>query len=295
MSESLDQDKILAAMQATTRAQVQSLTVVLETTSTQVDALAAPIPSQGCAVYLAEQQTAGQGRHGRTWASPPAANLYLSLSRRFPHPTATLSGLSLIAGITTAESLNTLPRRSGLLAQDGLALRAGSAVRTRFASAVSREPSPPITLKWPNDLLANHKKLAGILTQLRTTPDGATEAIIGIGINVHMPLEAAQQIDQPWCDLAQLGCTDLSRNTLTALLLDRLLPALEQFEREGLSPFLPRWHQLDAFAGKPVRILDGPRVHEGIALGITDSGALRVRQGEQERAFHSGEVSLRSA
>jgi BirA family biotin operon repressor/biotin-[acetyl-CoA-carboxylase] ligase len=273
VSELLDRDKILSALQDATRAQLQSLTVAVETTSTQADALAAPVPPQGCAVFLAEQQSAGQGRHGRTWTSPPAANLYLSLSRRFPHEPARLSGLSLITGIATAEALNTATCGSGF----------------------SRDSSPPITLKWPNDLLANNKKLAGILTQLRIAADGATDAIIGIGINVRMPAEAAQRIDQPWCDLSQVGCTDLSRNVLTALLLDHLLPALEQFEREGLSHFLPRWRQLDAFAGKPVRILDGPRVHEGIALGITDSGALRVRQGEQERVFHSGEVSLRSA
>ena len=130
---------------------------------------------------------------------------------------------------------------------------------------------------------------------LNADADGGTEAVIGIGINVRMPQSQVLQIDQAWCDLSQLGGADVSRNALAAALLDQLLPALDHFEHEGLSAFLPRWHKLDSLAGKPVRILDGSRVYEGISLGITDSGALRLRQGEQERTFQSGEVSLRPA
>ena len=276
MSELLDREKILSAMSESSRASVTALTVAEETTSTQADALAAPTPREGCAVFLAERQTAGQGRRGRSWASPPSANLYMSISRRFRNDLATMSGLSLAVGVTLAETLNDLSsRRSGF-------------------SRDSSSPSP-IRVKWPNDLIANGQKLGGILIQLRSDAEAGTAAVIGIGINVHMPEDAAAQIDQPWCDLHTLGFDELSRNTLATNLLDQLVPSFELFEREGLLPFLPRWQQLDALAGQNVRVLDGALIHEGISLGITDSGALRIRLGDQERAFHSGEVSLRSA
>ncbi len=272
----LDREEILAAMPAGSRAQLESISVAFETNSTQADALAAPTPQHGCAVFLAERQTAGQGRRGRAWASPLAANLYLSISRRFSGGLAALSGLSLVVGVAVAESLNAQVSRAQADAGDN--------------SNASR-----IGVKWPNDLLADGKKLGGILVQLRSDVVSGTQAVIGIGINVRMPESHAAQIDQAWCDLSGLGGEVMSRNALVAALLDAVLPALGQFEREGLSPFLSRWRRLDALAGKPVRVLEGPEVHEGVSLGISESGALRVRLGEQERNFHSGEVSLRPA
>jgi len=264
VSDLLDREKILAAMSESWRAKVFALSVVAETDSTQADALVAPTPAEGCAVFLAEQQTAGQGRRGRAWTSPPEANLYMSVSRRFNGDLNALSGLSLAVGVALAEALNASSK-------------------------------PPIALKWPNDLVANGQKLGGILINLRADREGGSVAVIGIGINVRMPGDAGRAIDQPWCDLSQLGFGDTSRNAITANLLEHLLAALDRFERDGLTPFLDRWQELDALVGKPVRVLDGACVHEGISLGITESGALRIRQDEQERAFHSGEVSLRSA
>lgn len=276
MSETFDRQKILAAMSDASREKLVSLNVTLATTSTQSDALAAPTPAKGCAIFLAEQQTAGQGRRGRTWASPPAANLYMSVSRRFRQDLAALSGLSLVVGVSLAEALNS-----------------PNFCRSGFSRGSST--SPTISVKWPNDLTADGRKLAGILINLRSDSEGGSVAVIGIGINIRMPADAAREIDQPWCDLSQLGFEDVSRNAIAAAVLDQLLPALDQFENDGLAAFLPRWQALDALAGKQVRVLDGAQVHEGISLGITDSGALRIRQDEQERAFHSGEVSLRSA
>jgi BirA family biotin operon repressor/biotin-[acetyl-CoA-carboxylase] ligase len=112
---------------------------------------------------------------------------------------------------------------------------------------------------------------------------------------VRMPPASALEVDQAWSDLAGLGSGALSRNRIAAACLNQLLPDLARFEHEGLLPFLPRWGNLDALAGKPVRILDGPRAHEAVSLGIDPSGALRVRQDGEERCFHSGEVSVRPA
>jgi BirA family biotin operon repressor/biotin-[acetyl-CoA-carboxylase] ligase len=275
VSDLLDREKILAAMDSASRAQVQDVFVAIETASTQSDALAAPVPRQGCAVFLAERQNAGQGRRGRAWTSPHGANLYLSLSRHFARRASALSGLSLVVGVIAAETLNALAsRRSGFSRDD-------------FAGKIA--------VKWPNDLVADGRKLGGILITLRAASDGGVEAVIGIGINVRMPEAAAREIDQPWCDLSQLGYAEGSRNDLVAALLDQLLPALDRFERDGLAPFLERWQALDALAGKAVRVLDGAREHEGIFSGITGAGALCLRQGERDVIFHSGEVSLRTA
>ena len=271
----LDPEEILSALGSASRPHVRSIAVAFDTDSTQADALAAETPQAGCAIFFAERQRAGQGRRGRAWASPLASNLYFSVSRRFGLGLSALSGLSLVVGVIVAEALNQqLSRALGV---------------DRKRSGADR-----IGVKWPNDLVADGWKLGGILVQLRGDAGGA-QAVIGIGINVCMPASHAAHIDQAWCDLAQLGGGAISRNALAAAVIDGLLPALEQFEREGLSPFLTRWHGLDALADKPVRILEGADVHDGMSLGVTESGALRLRQGEQERIFHSGEVSLRPA
>lgn len=273
MTEGLDPESIRAALGAGALAELHALRVATQTSSTQADALAASMPAQGCDVFLADSQTAGQGRHGRAWTSPGGANIYMSIGRRFPGEAASLSGLSLVAGIATADSLNPLCR-----------------------SGFSRDNpnSPPITLKWPNDLIANQRKLGGILVNLQRAESG-THAIIGLGINVCMPAGAGAGIDQPWADLSQLLDPVPSRATLIAGVLDALLPALAEFERDGFAPFLSRWQRLDALAGQPVRVLDGARVHEGISAGITEAGALRIQSGDVEQVFHGGEVSLRPA
>jgi BirA family biotin operon repressor/biotin-[acetyl-CoA-carboxylase] ligase len=258
MNERLSAAAILDSLPASLRAQLAAISIAESSESTQADALAAAPPAQGCALFLAERQTAGQGRQGRSWLSAPAGgSLAMSLARRFRGPAAAMSGLSLVTGIAVAEAL----------AIEGLGL------------------------KWPNDLVAGGRKLGGILVNLRAAGE-ACDAVIGIGINIRLPEDIG--IDQPWTDLSRLGHA-LARNRLVAGLLANLLPAYAQFEAEGMAPFLPRWRRLDALAGRSVRVHEGPRVHEGVFAGITDSGALRLREAGGERVFASGEVSLRPA
>ena len=260
MSAPLDRIAIWSELSPPQRAALSTIHIATQTASTQADALAAAVPAQGCVLFLAEHQLAGQGRQGRGWVSAPAeASLAMSLSRRFRATLATLSGLSLVVGIAVAEALEL----------DG------------------------VGLKWPNDVVFDGRKLGGILVNLRAAPEGGCDAVIGIGLNLALP-EAAG-IDQPWTDLSRAGAPARSRNALLAALLERLLPALAQFEAEGLAPFLERWQRLDAYAGREVRVLDGDRVHEGRLDGITASGALRLRANGEECIFHSGEVSLRPA
>lgn len=262
--ELLDADFIRRSLADASRSQLASLSIARETVSTQIDAASAIAPGQGSAVFFAEYQSGGVGRNGRAWASPASANLYFSVSRRFSRPLSTMSGLSVAVGVAAAEALHAMG----------------------FTG---------VRLKWPNDLWVDARKLGGILVQLRNdAPDCI--AIVGMGLNVHMPADAARHIDQAWCDLSQLGDGAVSRNEVAAHLLGTLLPALQAFDEAGLAPFLPRWQALDALHGKPVRVADGVQVFEGMSLGIDANGALRLRgDGGQERSFHGGEVSLRPA
>ena len=260
MNDALDRVAIWSALPPPQRDALCTIHIAERTPSTQADALASTAPARGCALFLAEHQLAGQGRHGRAWVSAPAgASLAMSLLRRFERPMAQMSGLSLVIGIAIAEAL-----------------------------AVAG-----IGLKWPNDVVCGGRKLGGILVNLRAAPGGASDAVVGIGLNLALP--DASGIDQPWTDLARCGAPPRTRNLLVATLLEHLLPELARFEAEGLSPFLARWRALDAYAGREVRVLDGDRVHEGRLDGITASGALRLRSGGEECIFHSGEVSLRPA
>ncbi|KFN51984.1 hypothetical protein N790_13200, partial [Arenimonas malthae CC-JY-1] len=218
----------------------------------------------GTRAWLAERQTAGRGRRGRAWASPLAAHVYLSLSRRFDGGIAALQGLSLAVGVAAVQALHGLGYRD-------------------------------VGLKWPNDLMVGSRKLGGILVELRGDAAGPLHVVVGLGLNVAMPPSAAETIDQPWCDLAGLSPRPPSRQAVATALLDALLPMLARFEREGLAPWREAWARHDLLAGKAVRVQEGPRVVEGVALGLAEDGALRLRTASGEHLCHAGEASLRAA
>jgi BirA family biotin operon repressor/biotin-[acetyl-CoA-carboxylase] ligase len=192
-----------------------------------------------------------------------AAHLYLSLSRQFSGGLARLGGLSLVAGVAAAEALH----------------EAGYA---------------GVGLKWPNDLVVGGKKLGGLLVEGGGEHAGPVRAVIGIGLNVRMPDALAGTLDQPWIDLLRMADSPPSRNALAARLLTHLLPALDQFDAEGLAPFLARYARFDALAGRDVVVHLAGASQNGIASGIAEDGALRVRIDDRERVFHAGEVSVRA-
>lgn len=265
----LDATAIRAGVPLPVQAQLATLEVAWSIDSTNSELLRRPSPDTGAAVLLAERQTGGRGRRGREWTSPLAAHLYLSLSRTFGGGLARLGGLSLVAGIVAAEALQSLGFEA-------------------------------VRLKWPNDLVVvdvacGLRKLGGLLVEGGGEHAGPARAVIGLGLNVRMPAAAAAAIDQPWCDLASVSHAGLPvRNAVAAALLARLLPALEQFDAVGLAPFLPRYGALDALAAQPVIVTGACSEHAGIALGLADDGALRLRLPDgSERNFHAGEVSVR--
>jgi BirA family biotin operon repressor/biotin-[acetyl-CoA-carboxylase] ligase len=267
--ELLDPATILAQLGPDCRQGLAGLDVAWSLDSTNSELLRRPAPAQGVAVLLSERQTGGRGRRGRGWASPLAANIYLSLSRRFSAGLARLPGLGLVAGVASAEALHALG----------------------FTG---------VRLKWPNDLVVADgdglRKLGGLLVEGGGEAGGPARAVLGLGLNVAMPAVGAAAIDQAWTDLRALGGDQVpSRNRVVAMLLRHLLPALSQFDEDGLEAFLPRYARFDAIAGRVVTLLEGGRACEGEALGLAPDGALRVRVAGQERRVHAGEVSVRAA
>lgn len=267
----LDSDAIAGVLPPSVRARLKSIDVAWSIDSTNSELLRRPETGEGVAsVLLAERQTGGRGRRGRAWASPLAAHLYLSLSRGFSGGLGRLGGLSLVAGIATAEALQAL----------GFGM---------------------VRLKWPNDLVVAGqdgllRKLGGLLVEGGGEHAGPVRAVIGLGLNVRMPEASAARIDQPWCDLEQLvPGHGMTRNALAAALMAHWLPVLDEFDRCGLAPFLPRYAGFDALAMQPVVVTGESGAQAGLALGLADDGSLRVRlDGEHDECrVHSGEVSVR--
>ena len=261
--ELLDPASILGMLPAPLAESLNTLDVAWSVGSTNSELLRCSAPERGARVLLAERQTGGRGRRGRAWASPLAAHVYLSMLRGFAGGLSRLGGLSLVAGVAVAEALH--------------------------AHGVAQ-----VGLKWPNDIVVDGHKLGGLLVEGGGEFAGPARAVIGLGINVRMPPAFAAEITQPWTDLATLLGEDVSRNEVVAWLLAALLPALDDFERDGLAPFLPRYAALDSLSGRSVRVDDNGVLHEGTALGLAEDGALRVRIEGSERVFHAGEVSVRA-
>ena len=264
----LDTGEIRTALPATVGPQLAALEVAWSLDSTNSELLRRPAPARGAAVLLAERQSGGRGRRGREWASPLAAHVYLSLVRCFDGGLARLGGLSLVAGVATCSALHALGFEQ-------------------------------VRLKWPNDLVvadgAGLRKLGGLLVEGGGEVAGAARAVIGLGLNVRMPAATAAGIDQPWVDLAQLATRPPTRNAVVAALLAHWLPALQQFDADGLAPFIARYAELDALAGRVVKILDGQCHREALAQGIAEDGALRVQEADgRERHVHAGDVSVRA-
>jgi len=261
--ELLQAEAIIDALAPFVRAGLASLEIAWSLDSTNSELLRRDAPAHGVAALIAERQTGGRGRRGKTWASPLAAHLYLSLSRQFSGGLARLGGLSLVAGVAVAEALH----ESGY---------------------------PGVRLKWPNDLVVEGRKLGGLLVEGGGEHAGPVRAVIGLGLNVRMPDAMAATLDQPWIDLAHLAGSPPSRNAVAAQLLTHLVGALDQFDAEGLAPFLARYAGFDALMGREVLVHLSGAVQAGTAVGIAEDGALRVRVDGQERVFHAGEVSVRA-
>lgn len=220
-------------------------------------------------VCLVELQTAGRGRRGRVWSTPWGQSLMLSLGWRFESGIAVLEGLSLAVGVVVAQ----------VLERHGVAPK----------------------LKWPNDILLSEQgdgpgdelgKLAGILIEVTGDAAGPCEVVIGIGMNLWLPEAQRAAIDQPVAALFE-RLPDISRNQLASEEVAGLLAMLATFEQDGFGAWRDAWNERHAYAGLPIRVIQGEQVSDAVAGEVDESGNLWVTENGHSRRLAGGEISVR--
>lgn len=234
--------------------------VVAQTGSTNADLLARASSLSAPLLLVAEHQTAGRGRAGRSWLSSSENSLTFSLAWKFAGGPQTLLGLPLAIGAALGDALGAL--------------------------------GVQVQLKWPNDVLKDGDKLAGILVETQSAAGGGTWCVTGIGLNLIMPDDVEAQLGRsaagaPW--LARM-----ERDVLTAALLDALADCMRLFEAQGFAAFCARWNLRHAWQGETVVLLDNGKVlQEGRAAGVDETGRLLLDTPEGRVPVMAGDVSLR--
>src|SRR3989338_7603349 len=212
-------------------------------------------------VLAVELQTAGRGRMGRNWHSGVGTALTFSLLWRFDCGLNALSGLSLGVGVAVVRALKSLGVHD-------------------------------VQLKWPNDILTEQGKLAGVLIEAQGDMLGPSTVVIGIGLNYTMPANLARQIDQHASALDEVCAAMPTRNQLLSIALLELAQVLQQFAQGGFAALRNEWEQCHIHQDMPVQMhmADGQLV-SGIARGVSDSGELCLETAQGMRRFNSGEVA----
>lgn len=214
-------------------------------------------------VIVAEHQSAGRGRMGRTWHAGVGGALTFSLLWRFESGAGALTGLSLAVGVALARVFQALGVQGA-------------------------------TLKWPNDLVWRGAKLAGILVEMQGDALGPSYAVIGVGVNVRVSEAVRKRVNQAVTDLETARGAPLDRNEVLARLLSELERVLDGFARDGFRALRAEWERRHAYQGHAVQLtLPDGTVESGVARGVADDGALVVDTASGLRRYHTGEVSLR--
>ena len=246
---------------AADRIRVEVADEVDSTSSRLVARGAAGSPSGTCLV--AEWQSAGRGRRGRSWISALGGSLTFSLLWRFERGAGHLGGLSLAVGAAVARAL----------ADCGAAR---------------------VQVKWPNDVVVDFRKLAGVLVETSGEMQGPSVAVVGVGVNYRLPERLVDRIDQPVVDVAQCSDSLPSRSVLLGRILARLAAGLEAFETRGFESVRDEWRALHAYQGRRVRVVPGREApFDAEVLDVAPDGALVVGTATGRVHLASAEISLR--
>jgi BirA family biotin operon repressor/biotin-[acetyl-CoA-carboxylase] ligase len=235
----------------------------VDSTSTRLLELAAQgAPSGTC--LAAEWQSSGRGRRGRAWVASLGESLVFSLLWRFERGAGHLGGLSLAVGEAIARSL--------------------------VASGVERAQ-----VKWPNDVVCDFRKLAGILVETSGEMQGPSVAVVGVGVNYHLGERTLDRIDQPVTDVVQCAGKPPSRNELLATMLVSLAQALDAFERRGFAASRDAWRAMHAYQGRAVRVMPArDAAFDAEVVDVAPDGALVVATGDGRTVnLASAEITLR--
>jgi len=212
-------------------------------------------------ICLAEQQTAGQGRFGRNWYSPYGQNIYLSCLWNFDKNIGELSCLSLVVSLAIIKTLVDLGIDKNL------------------------------KIKWPNDILYNHQKLAGTLIEIVAESNVNSPVIIGVGLNVNMLSAKANEITQTWTSVAKILGSYQDRNILIGMFLNNLFSYLSEFNNKSFTGFLSEWQKYDYLIGKQIKLVNNQKTIVGTALGINEQGYLLLKHNDGRIvAYSSGDT-----
>ena len=234
----------------------------IDSTSTRlVEQGAAGAPSGTCLV--AEWQSAGRGRRGRSWVASVGGSLTFSMLWRFERGAGELGGLSLAAGAAVA----------GALADCGVA-RA--------------------QVKWPNDVVVDLRKLAGVLVETAGEMQGPSVAVIGVGVNYRLADRVLEHIDQPVIDVAQCAPRVPSRSFLLGRILARLAAGFDDFDARGFAAVRETWRSLHAYQGRAVRVVAPHQApFDAQVVDVASDGALVVSTAAGLVHLASAEISMR--
>jgi len=214
-------------------------------------------------VAAAEIQTKGRGRNGRCWISGFSETLTFSLGWCFKeHGLSQLSSLSLIVGIAVIRVLKSFSVEN-------------------------------IYLKWPNDVLFNYHKLAGVLIELRGGMEKSCYAVIGIGLNFNLSNATRDDIDTKTTDLFQITGKLYDRNLVLSMLLIEIKKIISEFEKFGFCFYRDEWMTYHAYEGKRVCLKMPNNKIVGVVDGVHDDGAICLLTESGREIFNIGDVSLR--
>ena len=253
----LDKEKILSKLSNELRSKV--FLEVFDTISSTNDYLLSKEKNKNkdINVCIAEEQTKGRGRRGKSWISPKFKNIYFSLNSYLKKED--LSGLSIAVALSVSKVLTKINVMS--------------------------------LIKWPNDLLVGNKKICGILIETAKVGE-LTKVVIGIGINVNM--EYSELIDQEWTSIKLEKKQSVDRNSIITEMINQLCITLNKFEQEEFDYFLNKFTSLDLLKDKEFTLKDKP-YETFIGKGIDNKGLLIAQNLKDQRIvkFSSGEVSLK--
>ena len=253
----LDKEKILSKLSNEFRSKV--VLEVFDTISSTNDYLLRKEKNKNkdIKICIAEEQTKGRGRRGKSWISPKFKNIYFSLNSYLKKED--LSGLSIAVALSVSKVLTKINVMS--------------------------------LIKWPNDLLVGNKKICGILIETAKVGE-LTKVVIGIGINVNM--EYSELIDQEWTSIKLEKKQSVDRNSIITEMINQLCITLNKFEQEEFDYFLKRFTSLDLLRDKEFTLKDKPN-ETFIGKGIDNKGFLIAQNLKDQRIvkFSSGEVSLK--
>ncbi len=261
----LDKDVIWSKIHQSIQSHIHSLDIPLLVSSTNdvvAESLAKDI--QSGVVCIAERQGAGRGRRGREWMSPPAGNFYGSVGWIFKEGFSAIEGLSLAVGVAVIKALESVGAAN-------------------------------LQLKWPNDILHNGQKLAGVLIEMTGEVGGACQVVIGVGVNLQLPDAIKQQITQPATDLYSICNQVVDRQQVSAAIVSELITLLIDYHKTGFAEWQKDWLVYDAYKNQPVTILGLQEPINGIARGVDERGNLLLETEVGVMQIYGGEVSLRQA